>query len=194
MQIKLPEPRLKSTISIEECIFERRSIRNFLNQEIELEKISQILWAAQGKKGSKKTVPSAGASYPLEIYVIIKEKGIFLYNFQNHLLRLKQKGKFSKNLANAALNQIFIHEAPLNIIICADYQRTCNRYGSRGKRYVLIEVGHCAQNIHLETVALGLGSVPIGAFEDQSIKEVLKLPNNIEPIYIIPIGYYDGNR
>lgn len=194
MEIKLSEPRLKSSRSIEECIFERHSVRNFLNKPIEIEKISQILWAAQGKKNNKKTVPSAGAIYPLEIYVILEEKGIFLYNFKRHVLELTQEGKFSEKLAIAALNQMFIRDAPLNIIICADFQRTSNRYGPRGKRYVFIEVGHCAQNIHLEAVALDLGSVSIGAFVDESVKKLLNLPDNLDPLSIIPIGYYYGNH
>ncbi len=77
----------------------------------------------------------------------------------------------------------------MNIIICAEYSRTTWNYRQRGIRYVFMEVGHCAQNIHLEAVALDLASVPIGAFEDDNVKKVLKLPKKIEPLYIIPIGY-----
>ena len=190
MNLNLPKPELKGNVSIEECIYNRESVRSFKDKEIELEKISQLLWSAQGKKGSKRTVPSAGATYPLEIYVVIKNKGIYYYNFESHSLETKFEGKdYGKALAEASLNQYFIHEASLNIIICAEFSRTCNRYGERGERYVLIEVGHSAQNVHLEAVALGLASVPIGAFNDKEVKNVLKLPKNFEPLYIIPIGY-----
>ncbi|MFW9898199.1 MAG: SagB/ThcOx family dehydrogenase [Candidatus Thorarchaeota archaeon] len=189
MDIQLPKPKLEGKKSLEECIFERESIRRFLDKEIELEKISQILWATQGKKGGKRTVPSAGATYPLEIFVVLKKKGIFQYNLNKHTLELKFEGRFSEKLANASYRQYFIHEAPLNIVICAEFARTCYRYGERGVRYVLIEVGHCAQNIHLEAVALGLGSAPIGAYNDKKVKNVLNLPDEIEPLYIIPIGY-----
>ena len=189
MEIQLPKPKLDRNRSLEDCIFKRKSVRNFRDKEIELEKISQVLWAGQGKGIHYRTVPSAGATYPLEIYVVLKKKGIFHYNLKNHTLIRKQEGEFSEPLANASGHQYFIHEAPLNIVICAEYKRTCNRYGERGIRYVFIEVGHCAQNIHLQAVALDLGSVPIGAFNDKKVKRVLNLPDKIEPLYIIPIGY-----
>jgi len=189
LAIQLPEPIIKGSNNLEECIFKRESIRDFKEKEIELDKISQLLWAGQGKKGHKRTAPSAGATYPLELYVVLKNKGLYIYNIQAHKLELKIEGQLGKKLASASLHQNFIHEAPLNIIICADYRRTCGRYGERGVRYVLIEVGHCAQNIHLEAIALGLGSVPIGAFIDKKVKDLLELSKNIEPLYIIPIGY-----
>jgi len=189
LEIKLTEPKLKGIRSLEECIFERQSVRSFKDKDIEIEKISQILWAGQGKKGGKKTVPSAGGTYPLELYVVLKRKGLFHYDSERNLLKCVREGDFGKDLAKASLNQMFIHEAPLNVIICADFDRTCNYYGKRGERYVYIEIGHCAQNIELEAVVLGLGSVPIGAFYDDEVKKVLDLPKNIDPIYIIPIGY-----
>jgi len=189
LSIELTEPRLKGSKSLEECIFERVSVRSFKDKEIEIEKISQILWAGQGKKGYKKTVPSAGATYPLELYVTIKGKGFFHYNSNKNLLELKKDGDFGKDLAQASLDQMFIYEAPINIIICADFNRTCDHYGKRGERYVYMEIGHCAQNIELEAVALGLASVPIGAFHDEYVKKVLDLPKSFEPLYIIPIGY-----
>lgn len=189
MSISLPKPELKGEKSLEECIYERESIRNFKDKIIEVEKISQILWATQGRKGEKRTVPSAGATYPLEIYVTLKDKGFFHYNIKTHSLQLITEDDLSKKLARASLDQYFIAEAYLNIIICAEFSRTTNRYGQRGVRYVFIEVGHSAQNIHLEGVALGLVSVPIGAFNDDMVKKTLDLPRKIEPLYIIPIGY-----
>lgn len=189
MELSLPKPLLKGSKSVEECIFERESIRSFKDKVIEIEKISQILWATQGKKGHKRTVPSAGATYPLEIYVILKDKGYFHYNIDRHALELIIDEDISEKLASASWNQQFISEAYLNVILCAIFARTTQRYGERGVRYVFIEVGHCAQNIHLEAVSLGLASVPIGAYEDDKVKAVLDLPKNVEPLYIIPIGY-----
>ncbi|KKL66726.1 hypothetical protein LCGC14_2142090 [marine sediment metagenome] len=189
MEIQLPKPDFKGTKSLEKCIYERESVRNYKDKEIELEKISQILWASQGKKGQKRTVPSAGATYPLEIYVNIKDKGFFHYNLEKHLLELINKNDLSEKIAEASWNQHFIAKAYVNIIICAEFSKTTRRYGQRGLRYVFMEVGHCAQNIHLEVISLGLTSVPIGAFEDERVKKVLALKNNIEPLYIIPIGY-----
>ena len=190
MDIILPQPNLKGNISIEECIFKRESIRKYKpNQPIDDNSLSQIFWAAQGKKDRKKTVPSAGATYPLEIYATIKNKGFFHYKVDKHLLEFIRAEDLSKDLALASWNQTFIEEAYLNIIICAEYQRTCQRYGDRGIRYVFMEVGHCAQNVHLIAIAEGLDSVPIGAFNDERVKNLLNLPKEIEPLYIIPIGY-----
>jgi len=189
MEIKLPKPILEGNKSLEECIYERESVRKYEDKAIEIEKISQILWAAQGKKGQKRMVPSAGATYPLEIYVALKDKGYFHYDFKNHALELVTEKTIGKKLAVESWNQEFIEEAYLNILICADYSRTTKRYGERGIRYVYMEVGHCAQNIHLEAIALGLVSVPIGAFQDKNVKKVMQLPANIDPLYIIPIGY-----
>ena len=189
MEIKLPKPLLEGNKSLEECIAERESVRTYQDKVVEIEKISQILWAAQGKKGQKRTVPSAGATYPLEIYAVLKDKGYFHYNFKNHVLELVTEENICNDIAKESWNQRFIEEAYLNILICADYSRTTQRYGERGIRYVYMEVGHCAQNIHLEVIALGLVSVPIGAFQDQNIKKVMRLPPNIDPLYIVPIGY-----
>lgn len=189
MELKLPNPILKGEKNLEECIYERESVRSYKDKEIEIEKISQILWAAQGKKGQKRTVPSAGATFPLEIYITLKDKGFFHYNFEKHALELITSEDLSKKLAQASWDQNFIAEAYLNVIICAIFERTTQRYGERGVRYVFIEVGHCAQNIHLEAVSLGLASVPIGAYEDNKVKDVLDLKKKIEPLYIIPVGY-----
>jgi len=190
LKISLPEPKFNDNKSLRECIWERESIRAFKEKEVELEKLSALLWAVQGKKGRKRTVPSAGATYPLEIHVLIKNKGLFHYDIQRHELELiKEERNLSRSLSEAALNQYFIEEAPLNIIISAKYERTCNRYGKRGIRYVYIEIGHAAQNLHLMATSLNLGSVPVGAFQDNLVKSVLELPLDLDPLYIIPIGY-----
>ena len=189
MEIQLPKPIFDGNKSIEACIYERESVRRYKDESIELEKISQILWATQGKKGKKRTVPSAGATYPLEIYITLKNKGFYHYNYNKHILELISEEDLTHGLTEASWNQMFIAEAFLNIIICAEYSRTTQRYGERGIRYVYMEVGHCAQNIHLQAVALDLVSVPIGAFNDKDVKEVMGLTKKIEPLYIIPIGY-----
>ncbi len=189
MEIKLVQPRLKGEKSVEECIFERESVRKFWDKEIEPEKLSLLLWAVQGKKSDKRTAPSAGAVYPLEIFVILKKKGLFYYDINNHSLILKKEGDIGKELASAAWNQEFIEQAPLILIILANFSKIIQRYSDRGVKYAIIEVGHCAQNVHLEAVSLELGSVPIGAFEDKKVKKLLELQESLDPIYIIPIGY-----
>jgi len=185
-------------MSLEEAIARRRSIRDFTPQPISQSQLSQILWSAQGITDSSwkyRTVPSAGATYPLEIFVVcginsIEEigDGIYHYNIDNHSLTLLHKGDVRLELARAALNEEIIYQAPVDIVICALYERTTLHYGSRGERYVLMEVGHAGQNIYLQATALGLATVAIGAFRDEQVKEVLRLDKQIKPLYIMPVG------
>ncbi|MFZ2356470.1 MAG: SagB/ThcOx family dehydrogenase, partial [Candidatus Omnitrophota bacterium] len=157
------------------------------------EQISQLLWAAQGITGKKGSVgfrasPSAGALYPMELYLLTKD-GLYHYLVQGHQLEQLGQGDLRSSLADSALGQGSISQAPVTIVICAVYPRVTLKYGERGIRYTHIEAGHLAQNIHLQAAALNLGSVPIGAFDDTQVKKVLSLPEDQEPLYIIPVGY-----
>lgn len=189
--ISLPEPKIMGKMSVEESIFRRRSERSFLPQELTMEQISQLLWAAQGitdKTWGFRAAPSAGALYPLTIY-IAKKDGIFRYLPDGHkLLQISEEDK-RPSLMRASLGQTAIGEAPLVIIIAGNFRITEVKYGQRAYRYVNMEVGHVAENIHLQAVALGLASVPIGAFWDDVIAKTLELPETQDPYYIIPIGY-----
>lgn len=187
--MKLPPPRKKGTFTLEETLERRRSKRAYLPNRLSPEQISQLLWAAQGVfQRGKRTVPSAGGIYPLEIYLVTRE-GVQHYVPQNHELVETLRGDVVPQLCQATAGQEFIREAPANIIIAADYRAMEGRYDKRAERYVCIEVGHAAQNIHLQAVALGLGSAPIGAFNDEEVHSVLKLPDEHWPLYIIPVGY-----
>lgn len=188
--ITLPAPDTKGEIALETTILKRRSIRSFTGQALTLEQIGQLLWAAQGitDRRGYRAAPSAGALYPLEIYVA-KEDGLFHYIPEGHKLRKLSGKDLRRGLQSAALFQSWVGKAAVDIIICAVYERVTSRYGQRGIRYTDIEVGHAAQNIHLEAVALGLGSVPIGAFSDDAVAKVLSLPEDEIPLYIIPVGY-----
>jgi len=189
--VKLPKPNLKGAMSLEECIQNRRSKRSFSSQPLSLEQVSQLLWAAQGitdQKRGLRAAPSAGALYPLELYVV-KSDGVYHYKPEEHELERLGSEDLRKPLAGAAHGQESVSEAPMDIVICAVYERVTGRYGNRGIMYTHIEVGHAAQNIHLEAVALGLGSVPIGAFQEEKASGVLALPKDQKPLYIIPVGY-----
>lgn len=189
-EIKLPKPKLKGKMSVEESIFLRRSVREFKDKSLTLTQISQLLWSLQGitdKRGFR-TAPSAGATYPLVVRVVNKE-GVFLYLPHSHKLIKELDKNLLPQLAKACLGQIWVEEAGCNFVISAVYERTTRRYGRRGEFYVHIEVGHAAQNLHLQAVALGLGSVPIGAFREEKVKELLKLPEEEVVLYIIPVGY-----
>ncbi|NIO45089.1 MAG: SagB/ThcOx family dehydrogenase [Candidatus Aenigmarchaeota archaeon] len=194
-EIKLPEPSLEGEMSVEETLLKRRSIRDFLNKPIPLDDLSQILWAAQGitSEWGGRTAPSAGALYPLEIYIQVRKveklkEGVYHYNPKSHSLDLIKEGDFSSQLTQAGLSQKWIKDASLNIIITADFSRTTRKYGERGIRYVYMEAGHCGQNIYLQTTVLVLGCVTVGAFNNEDVKNLLSIPKNHEPIYIIPIG------
>jgi len=196
--IYLPPPSLKGDMSLEEAIVRRRSVRRFTSESISPSQLSQILWAAQGITDTSlryRAVPSAGATYPLEIFIACGQKaieeiddGIYHYNIDNHSLTRHYQGDIRLELAKAALDQEFIYEAPVDIIICAVYRRTLMRYGDRGERYVHIEVGHAGQNIYLQATALGLATVAIGAFYDEQVRNVLRLDKQYKPIYIMPVG------
>jgi SagB-type dehydrogenase family enzyme len=121
--------------------------------------------------------------------MVAKKDGLFRYIPQGHKLAQVQDRDLRDELSRAAWNQEFIKEAPAVFVITAFYSRTTGRYDERGIRYVHIEVGHAAQNLHLMAVALGLGSVPVGAFNDELIKKLLKLSKDEEPLYLVPVGY-----
>lgn len=187
--MKLTPPRKKGALSLEEILERRRSKRAYLPRRLVPEQVSQLLWAAQGvsPKG-RRNAPSAGGLYPLEIYLVAKE-GVYHYVPQNHELLKTIQGDVLNQLCQAAGGEDSIREAPLSIVIAADDRAIQAQYGSRAERYVCMEVGHVAQNIHLQAVALGLGSVPIGAFDDDQVHAVLKLPEEQWPLYIIPVGF-----
>jgi len=185
-------------MSLAEAIAKRKSIRDFAPQPISQVQLSQILWSAQGKTdtwGRYRTVPSAGATHPLEIFAVcgrncIEEidDGIYHYDIAHHSLTLHYKGDVRLELARAALDQEYIYQAPVDIVICALYERTATRYGTRTERYVHMEVGHTGQNIYLQATALGLATVAIGAFYDEQVREVLQLDKQYKPLYIMPVG------
>lgn len=191
--VKLPIPKHQGTVSVEQAIFQRRSVRNYKDEALTLEEVSQLLWAAQGKTSDwgGRTVPSAGATYPLEIYLVVGnvkdlDVGTYHYLWDKNELEKTHDKDLRADLASAAWVQECIRKAAINIIISADYNRTTKQYGKRGIRYVDNEVGHCGQNIYLQCEALGLATVAIGAFQEDRIIQILKIKE--EPIYIMPIG------
>lgn len=204
--IQLPEPRFDSDFSIEEVMLKRRSHRNFVKSAISLEDLSQVLWAAYGItkaddsreifRGGFRTAPSAGATFPLEIYAIVGkvndlESGVYRYISDGHKLVKISDDDIKSSLAKAALNQEMIEDAPVSLLFSAVFERTTQRYGDRGKkRYVCMEIGHVAQNVYLQVEALGLGTCAIGAFNDKKVSEAMHLRKEEEPLYIMPIGKY----
>jgi len=188
--IQLPAPRLKGETSLEECIYKRRSIRSFGPRKLTLNEISQLLWAMQGitdESRGFRAAPSAGALYPLEIY-FVKDDGVYHYEPHGHRLEVLGTENVRDELVSAAYEQSCVRQAPVNFVICAVYERVTIKYGEKGVRFTDMEAGHAAQNLHLEAVALGLASVPVGAFMEAGVAKALSLPKGHRPIYILPVG------
>ncbi len=140
-----------------------------------------------------RTAPSAGALYPLEVYLVVGnvEKlvlGVYKYKPEGHELVKVNEGDSREELAMAALGQNWVKEGAIDIVIAAVYKRTTKKYGDRGVRYVYMEAGHAAQNIYLQAAALNLGMVTVGAFNDNRVKEILGMPRDEIPLYVIPVG------
>ena len=189
-EIQLPEPSYKGPVSLEETLLRRRSVREFSDQPLAWAAISQLLWAAQGITDAqgRRTAPSAGARFPLELYLVTAD-GLYHYEPEEHSLSQIRDGDLRRAICAASLDQEFLVEAPATLVFAAVYDRTARRYGSeRGSRYVYLDVGHAAQNVLLQAVALGLGAVPVGAFDDDRLQEVLGLPEDHEPLYMVPVG------
>ena len=196
MKVKLSELKVSSKSRIEELIEKRRSVRKYTDRELSGSVISRILWTAQGisSEGGLRTSPSAGALYPLEIHVVAGEvsglePGIYRYIPEEHTLVQEIAGDLREKLSKAVLSQPMVKDAFASIVISAVYPRITSKYGKRGIRYAHMEAGHAAQNVYLMGVELGIGTCAIGAFEDEEVRKVLKMPVNEDPLYIMPLGY-----
>jgi SagB-type dehydrogenase family enzyme len=193
--IVLPKPRTDSNFAIERALEARRTRRDFRAGTLTLDQLGQLLWAAQGitQRDGLRSAPSAGALYPLAVYVVVGEvrqlpAAIYRYLPAEHALVAHVPGERRAKLAEAALRQDWIAQAAVTFVIVANERRTTRKYGTRGLRYVHIEVGHAAQNLLLQATALGLGSAVVGAFHDDSVGKLLNLPAGESPLYIIPVG------
>ena len=186
----LPSPRLSSDVSLEAALDQRRSVRAFLPDPLSDQELGQLLWAAQGVTDSegRRTAPSAGALYPLEIYAVTPTE-VLHYDPATHAVGVQREGDHRRDLEAAALGQEAVGEAPVTFVIVAVIERTAAKYGDRATRYVQLEAGHAAQNLLLQAVALGLGAVPIGSFSDERVEVILGLPINERPLYLVPVGH-----
>lgn len=194
-EIMLPEPRTTGEISIEEALLHRRSVRRYAEEAITLNDLSQLLWAAQGITSEEgfRTAPSAGALYPLEVYVVAGNvdglsDGVYRYRTEGHTLQRIRDRDLRKNLSECALHQTQITDAAVDIVFAAVFNRSTTKYGERGVRYAYIEAGHAAQNVYLQAEASGIGVCAVGAFYEQEVSELLALPDDEIPIYILTVG------
>lgn len=193
--IALPAPRLDRHCSVESALQARRSVRAFSHQPLALAEVAQLLWAAQGVTSAEglRAAPSAGALYPLELYLAVRNvdglpAGVYKYLPEVHRLKPWAEGDRSHDLAGAALDQDFVRRGAIVIAFAAVEARTTAKYGERGVRYVHIEIGHSAQNALLQAVALGLNAAVVGAFDDQRVKQVLQMHRSEQALYLMPVG------
>jgi len=193
--ISLPAPRHSGGVPVETALKQRRSHRAYADLPVTLDDVSQLLWAAQGitHEHGYRTAPSAGALYPLEVYLVAGHvedlpKGVYKYRPHTHTLMGISKGDLRSDLASAALGQNSVKLGSIVLVFAAVYERTTGKYGSRGIPYVHMEVGHAAQNVYLQAVSLELGTVFIGAFSDGRVKDLLTMPDAEHPLGIMPVG------
>ena len=194
-RVHLPAPNFTGSLTLEAVLQQRQSVREFKRTRLTLVEVAQLLWAAQGvtRPDGRRTAPSAGALYPLEIYLVATHveglpPGIYYYDPDKHALLVWKKGDVHERLAKAALGQASVRNAPAVLAIAGVYARTAKKYDSRAERYVWIEAGHAGQNVYLQAQSLGLGSVMIGAFDDQAAQAILALPTDHALLALMPIG------
>ena len=188
-EVALP-PRLTGEMALEQAIANRRSVREFTDEALSQSEISQLFWAAQGITDQRglRAAPSAGALYPLELYVALPD-GTYHYLPRSHAIQLVSERDLREDLWEAGLKQDALRQAPAIFVVAAVYERTEAKYGDRAQRYVQMEAGHAAQNLLLQAVVLDLGAVPIGAFYDDQVQASLGLPADHRVLYLIPVGH-----
>ena len=192
--IPLPEARREGTMSLEAALWARRSIRDLKPDTLPLAAAAQLLWAAQGKNrpDGHRTAPSAGATYPLEVYLVAGNveglaPGVYRYRSATHDLVLSQAGdKRAELTAAPARAPGWAANAPLLMVFAAVPDRVSRRFGARAERYVAIDVGHAAQNVYLQAAALGLGTTFMGGFNDSAMTRVLAADER--PMGVMPVG------
>lgn len=193
--VRLPTPLQREGLSVERALQQRKSVRDYSNESLSLTEISQLLWAAQGliDRTGRRTTPSAGALYPLEIYLVAGNvtglsAGIYKYIPSQHALTKVVERDLRAALSSAALGQAAVANGAAALVVAAVYERTTQKYGDSGRRYVDMEAGHAAQNVYLEAAFLKLGTVVIGALNEKEVIGVLRMPPNETPLSILPIG------
>lgn len=201
-EIKLPKPKFTGKVSLETAILKKKSVRGFSNSPLNLEEVSQLLWAANGNLpadaisgATSKVLPSAGGLYPLEVFAVTGADtvsglpaGVYQYKPETNSLLSINPGDNRSLLARAALGQMWIASAPVIIVIGANFNRTTVKYGNRGLQYVFMESGASTQNIYLQSESLGLKVGSVGAFQDSYVTGALKLPADVNPLMLIPVG------
>jgi len=197
-KIKLPKPE-PGSMNVESAITNRRSVRYFKDEAIKLGHLSQILFSGAGITYTRsglalRAAPSGGALYPIELYVVVNnvdtlEKGLYHYQVKDSSLALIKAGDFNKDIHIASHEQAAVGNSPITIIITARFERSTRKYTDRGYRYTYIECGAVGENIFLQTISMGLGTVMVGAFNDDKLNDFVGIDGVEEAaLLIMPIG------
>ena len=198
MKINLPEPVTKGPVSVEETLLRRRSVREYLPGTLSLSEISQLLWSAYGitSEDGFRTAPSAGGLFPLRIYLASANieglaAGLYKYNSGEHALELKKEGPVIDQITAATFFQDYISGAAAVLIISADYTGPNKEYGEQGPKFTWMDLGHLGQNVHLQAVALDIGTVAVAAVRPGEIEKIVGTPPEEEVLYLMPLGKTD---
>lgn len=189
--LSLPKVSTNGGMSLKEALWKRRSVRAYSDRVLNTEQIGALCWAAQGITNPEKglrTAPSAMTLYSIQVFVVNSE-GVYAYLPAEHALRLVQKGAILEKLRLLPPNPPMLGKAPVILVLGMNLAPLAERVGGRAERYAFMETGHVAQNVLLQATALGLGSIPVGGFDEEKVSELLKLPEGIRPVYLLPVGY-----
>ncbi len=193
--IKLPEPKYEGSTSVEKAIYRRRSIRDYKHEPFSIADVSQLLWAAQGTTalGGYRTAPSAGALYPLELYLVAGNvegllAGVYHYDSHHHAMVMVDAHDRRAELSTASLDQTWMQAAAVTLVLTAMSKKTSTKYGHKSIGYVYMEVGAAAENVCLQGVSMNMASVMVGSFDEARVKKILPLKDGEEPLCLIPVG------
>lgn len=194
-RIALPPPETAGDVPVETCLATRRSVRDYAAAPVNLKELGQLLWAMQGVSGlgGLRTCPSAGAVYPLRTYVLAGRvdgapAGLYEYDADQHAIAALWRGDKRRQLSAAAFGQDCVEQAAVAAVLTSDYRRIVRELGERGRYLTHVEAGHAGQNWLLEATALGLGAIGLGRFEPDIVAELLRLPGEEEPLYLLLAG------
>jgi SagB-type dehydrogenase family enzyme len=193
--LALPAPRTLGPTALEAALAQRRSLRSFAATPLTVAEAGQLLWAAQGQTGAegRRTAPSAGATYPLVLYLVAGRvdgvaAGVYRYRPQGHSLVPVASGDVLARVAAAARGQSWLARAPALVVVAAEPSRTAARYGARADRYVAIETGAAAQNLLLQATALGLGGTLVGAFDEAALRAAWPWVPQEQSLLVVALG------
>jgi len=199
-RVALSRPSIEGGTPIWDILSQRRSVRDFPGRSVAAQELSQILWASQGVTAEQfgykfRTVPSAGALYPVETYIVVNDvegipQGVYHYNVSEHCLEQIKEGDYRVTIARAALDQKIAYDANVVFAWTAVLERCKWKYKQRAFRYIYLDAGHISQTVAMAAVALGLGSCQIAALYDEEVNELLGVDGNEETaIYLTVVGH-----